>query len=131
MMAHKYPSMTWQGRLGTMGAKERNPQVKHPPSRYALERACSMKEELLAKIEVLGEVLPPNTLDQLIDELGGPEKVAEMTGRKGRIVQRKKGAVQYESRSEGDISLEMLNMAEKQRYLSHFNYSTQILPERF
>lgn len=38
-----------------------------------------MKEELLAKIEQLGESLPPNTLDQLIDELGGPENVAEVS----------------------------------------------------
>ena len=36
-----------------------------------------MKEELLQRIEELGEKLPPNTLDQLIDELGGPENVAE------------------------------------------------------
>lgn len=37
-----------------------------------------MKEELLERIEKLGEHLPPNTLDQLIDELGGPENVAEV-----------------------------------------------------
>lgn len=37
-----------------------------------------MKEELLQHIEDLGEKLPPNTLDQLIDELGGPENVAEV-----------------------------------------------------
>lgn len=47
-----------------------------PPPKDAIERACQMKEELLKKIEKLGDRLPPNTLDQLIDELGGPENVA-------------------------------------------------------
>ena len=48
------------------------------PGQMAIERACTMKEGLLRKIEELGESLPPNTLDQLIDELGGPENVAEV-----------------------------------------------------
>lgn len=48
------------------------------PPRDAIERACNMKEELLEQIERIGERLPPNTLDQLIDELGGPENVAEV-----------------------------------------------------
>ena len=48
------------------------------PPRDAIERACCMKEELLDRIEKLGDRLPPNTLDQLIDELGGPENVAEV-----------------------------------------------------
>jgi hypothetical protein len=52
-----------------------------PPPRDAIERACCMKEELLVEIERLGEKLPPNTLDQLIDELGGPENVAEVSNK--------------------------------------------------
>ncbi|CAB3359035.1 Hypothetical predicted protein [Cloeon dipterum] len=87
------------------------------PPRDAIERACAMKEELLAAIERLGDKLPPNTLDQLIDELGGPENVAEMTGRKGRVVQNEDGSIQYESRSEADVPLETLNLTEKQRFM--------------
>ncbi|XP_011177032.1 protein strawberry notch isoform X2 [Zeugodacus cucurbitae] len=88
-----------------------------PPPKDAIERACSMKEELLRKIERLGDRLPPNTLDQLIDELGGPDNVAEMTGRKGRVVQSEDGSIQYESRSEQDVPLETLNITEKQRFM--------------
>ena len=63
------------------------------PPREAIDMATTMKERLLAQIEQLGTILPPNTLDQLIDELGGPENVAEMTGRKGRVVQNENGQV--------------------------------------
>ncbi|XP_030749035.1 protein strawberry notch isoform X2 [Sitophilus oryzae] len=87
------------------------------PPMDAIERACCMKEELLVAIEKLGDKLPPNTLDQLIDELGGPENVAEMTGRKGRVVQTEDGGIQYESRSEIDVPLETLNLTEKQRFM--------------
>lgn len=93
------------------------PVVVGPPPKDNIERACEMKEELLLKIEKLGEKLPPNTLDQLIDELGGPENVAEMTGRKGRVVQNEDGTIQYESRSEQDVPLETLNLTEKQRFM--------------
>lgn len=88
-----------------------------PPPKDAIERACEMKEELLKKIELLGPHLPPNTLDQLIDELGGPENVAEMTGRKGRVIQSDNGQIVYESRSEQDVPLETLNLTEKSRFM--------------
>ncbi|BES90477.1 Strawberry notch homolog [Nesidiocoris tenuis] len=100
----------------TKGKPANNESYASYPGQAAIERACSMKEELLAKIEILGDSLPPNTLDQLIDELGGPENVAEMTGRKGRVVQTEDG-IQYESRSEVDVPLETLNLTEKQRFM--------------
>ena len=116
-----------------------------------------MKEELLRKLEVLSPHLPPNTLDELIDDLGGPSRVgrvpfslvsltpptlcalftalslllsplsspcvfslhqvAEMTGRRGRVVSLPDGSVHYQLRSESDVSLEMLNLTEKQRFM--------------
>ncbi|XP_050667303.1 protein strawberry notch isoform X2 [Leptidea sinapis] len=106
-----YLESTCGGRVSAGGAR------KQPPPRSAIERACSMKEELLASIERLARRLPPNTLDQLVDELGGTDNVAEMTGRKGRVVQTEDGQIVYESRAEADIPLETLNLAEKKRFM--------------
>lgn len=91
-----------------------------PPDSTRVERAIKMKEELLAKIEELGGELPANTLDHLIDELGGPSLVSEMTGRKGRVVMDDKtGEFRYESRStDENVSLELLNCTEKERFMN-------------
>ncbi|CAB0029995.1 unnamed protein product [Trichogramma brassicae] len=82
-----------------------------------INRACQMKDELLKQIEKLGPALPPNTLDHLINELGGPENVAEMTGRKGRVVQSENGSIYFESRKESECSLENLNVFEKDEFM--------------
>ncbi|KAM9801252.1 protein strawberry notch homolog 1 [Neosynchiropus ocellatus] len=86
-------------------------------SHDAVEHAQRMKRELLDELEELAEMLPPNTLDELIDELGGPDNVAEMTGRKGRVVSNDDGTITYESRSELDVPVEILNLTEKQRFM--------------
>uniref|UniRef100_A0A3B4VNS4 Protein strawberry notch homolog 1 n=1 Tax=Seriola dumerili TaxID=41447 RepID=A0A3B4VNS4_SERDU len=86
-------------------------------SQDAVEHAQKMKKDLLEKLEQLAEDLPPNTLDELIDELGGPDNVAEMTGRKGRVVSNDDGSITYESRSELDVPVEILNLTEKQRFM--------------
>ena len=48
------------------------------PSSSAAEQCRFMKKELLDKVDILSRALPPNTLDKLIDDLGGPENVAEV-----------------------------------------------------
>ncbi|XP_044763313.1 protein strawberry notch-like isoform X2 [Coccinella septempunctata] len=93
--------------------KENKPKK---PTIEDIEKANEMKRELLSRIEKLGEKLPKNTLDDLIDNLGGAEQVAEMTGRKGRVVQTENG-IQYVSRSEQDVPLETLNVKEKERFM--------------
>lgn len=51
----------------------------------------------------------------MINLLGGPQFVAEMTGRRGRVVaEEKTGNVTYELRTaDSDATLEMMNMIEK------------------
>ena len=44
-------------------------QIQDGPSNT--DRVIAMKKEIIRRLEELGKKLPPNTLDQLIDELGG------------------------------------------------------------
>ncbi|XP_067368183.1 si:ch73-63e15.2 isoform X2 [Channa argus] len=80
-------------------------------------RIEEMKQSLLNKISELGKELPLNTLDELIDKFGGPDKVAEMTGRKGRVVRRPDGIVRYESRAEQGLTIDHINIKEKDRFM--------------
>ncbi|XP_057698254.1 si:ch73-63e15.2 isoform X2 [Corythoichthys intestinalis] len=81
-------------------------------------RIEEMKQDLLNKIAELGKELPLNTLDELIDKFGGPDKVSEMTGRKGRVVRRPDGSVRYESRAEQGLTIDHINIKEKDRFMS-------------
>ena len=82
----------------------------------AIERSRELQNSLLRQIKGLGKRLPPNTLDHLIDQLGGPEYVAELTGRKKRLVQSESGNIMCEARSEGEVN-DLLNLREKERFL--------------
>lgn len=94
------------------------PPQRDPHGPGVLERVERLKHELLAKVRALGRELPVNTLDELIDRLGGPERVAEMTGRKGRVVSRPDGTVAFESRAEQGLSIDHVNLREKERFMS-------------
>ena len=74
-----------------------------------------MKDELVEKVEILGPHLPTNALDELIEGLGGTEHVAEMTGRRGRIIFKSNGKIMYEVRTEDDATA--VNVKERQRFM--------------
>ncbi|CAI0555414.1 unnamed protein product [Linum tenue] len=78
--------------------------------------ALDRKSKILEIIRLLD--LPNNPLDDIIDQLGGPDRVAEMTGRRGMLVRASSGkGVTYQSRSTKDVTMEMVNMHEKQLFM--------------
>lgn len=82
------------------------------------EVSLSLKEQMLHRIRTLD--LPPNFLDELIDGLGGKHAVAEMTGRKARIVRAaSNNKPVYEARAKPDSSeMDSLNIKEKDAFMS-------------
>ncbi|KAL9182095.1 hypothetical protein ACHAXT_012438 [Thalassiosira profunda] len=80
--------------------------------RIIYRKACEKIKSYMESVEDLK--LPPNPLDRLFNELGGPEKVAELTGRKTRLVRRfddekKRYVVQFEKRKGGAVNIEEKN----------------------
>lgn len=80
------------------------------------EGAVERKTEVLEIIRSLD--LPNNPLDDVVDQLGGPDNVAEITGRRGMLVRAACGkGVTYQARNSKDVSMEMVNMHEKQLFM--------------
>lgn len=90
---------------------ENNPAVKFK------QELATMQEDMFKMIDSVGPHLPNNILDDLIDRLGGPTKVAEMTGRKGHIVKDEDGQITYKNRNDVD-AMDALNVGEKNRFMS-------------
>ena len=64
------------------------------------------------------QVLPGNPLDVIISELGGSSKVAELTGRKSRLVRdAHTGKVTLQKRNANGITLENQNLYEKDQFM--------------
>ncbi|KAL9664096.1 hypothetical protein QQ045_019493 [Rhodiola kirilowii] len=78
--------------------------------------AVERKSKILEIVRSLD--LPNNPLDDLIDQLGGPDNVAEITGRRGMLVRASGGkSVTYQARNTKEITMEMVNMHEKQLFM--------------
>nr|XP_054771437.1 uncharacterized protein LOC129279369 [Lytechinus pictus] len=82
------------------------------------EWSCKAKELLLGFVQQID--LPNSPLDDIIDQLGGASCVAEMTGRKGRVVRVNPGgsAVQYVLRSGESGDVDSLNVQERNHFMN-------------
>ncbi|KAL1537165.1 udp-glycosyltransferase [Salvia divinorum] len=85
-----------------------------------LKRYEGALERKLKFLEIIRSLdLPNNPLDDIVDQLGGPDKVAEITGRRGMLVRASDGkGVTYQARNTKDVTMEMVNMHEKQLFMS-------------
>lgn len=80
------------------------------------EAAIERKSKILEIIRTFD--LPNNPLDDIIDQLGGPDNVAEITGRRGMLVRASNGkGVTYQARNTKEVTMEMVNMHEKQLFM--------------
>ena len=86
---------------------------------YCTPGSAAEKEQLLKEIHALK--LPPNPLDDLIAQLGGPNRVAEMTGRSSRWVKstkRGKDSWKLTKRVKSDRSELTINIEERKAFQS-------------
>ena len=95
-------------------------QHSNPAEIKMLQR---LKKQLVRKLNALK--MPDNPLDKLIEELGGAESVAELTGRKGRLVRDEEGRTVYQKRNANEVdsdtgrmvAMERINLAEKKAFM--------------
>lgn len=87
---------------------ERDGQIVHS------QEALDLKQETLDSLQVLE--LPENPLDQLVNHWG-VSQVAEITGRKRRLVRNERtGAIEYKKRAPEGIAMKRVNLYERQQY---------------
>jgi len=90
-------------------------ETTDPTSGLANPMAVASKVALLERAK--GMRFPNAVIDTLIDGLGGPDKVAEMTGRSSRVV-RSKDAFVHESRYSKEDEKDTLNVTECRKFQS-------------
>ena len=61
--------------------------------------------------------LPGSAIDQIIGDLGGPTKVAELTGRESRLIRLENGEFKFESRCEGNTIADK-NRMERRHFMN-------------
>ncbi|CAM9850065.1 unnamed protein product, partial [Ectocarpus sp. 13 AM-2016] len=106
-----------QARASLRKDQERSKVLKAEQAKSReLQYCVEAKEKLLQKAKELR--LLPSPLDALIDALGGTAEVAEMTGRRGRLVRRVRGdaGFKYDLRPENEET--SLNIRERELFMS-------------
>lgn len=119
------PSSTPQPSSATPSATPQPDNTTYEERYVEIPELVELRAQLLKELHALD--LPPAPIDLMIDELGGPQNVAELTGRTARMVRNRAGQIVYEPRvhqhkqSAGidmEESLQDVNIAEKNDFMA-------------
>ncbi|HMM79242.1 MAG TPA: strawberry notch family protein [Pyrinomonadaceae bacterium] len=114
LVAQCFPTACFQERTNPYsGTIEYIPVLDAAGNQVESRAALALRAELLDKLSVLE--VPEHPLDQLLDYFG-VENVAEMTGRKKRLIRTTSGTLEYRPRQLAGVPSKLINLHEKNAF---------------
>lgn len=114
LVAHCFPTACFQERTNPYtGTIDFIPVLDSDGNQVESRAALQLRTELLDKLSVLA--VPEHPLDQLVNYFG-VENVAEMTGRKKRLIRTTSGNLEYRPRQLADVPSKLVNLHEKNAF---------------
>jgi len=114
LVANCFPTTCFQERTNPYsGTIEYIPVLDPDGNQVESRAALQLRSELMDKLSVLE--VPEHPLDQLVNYFG-VENVAEMTGRKKRLIRTISGALEYRPRQLPGVPSKLINLHEKNAF---------------
>jgi len=114
LVAQCFPTACFQERTNPYsGTIEYIPVLDTQGNQVESRAALALRAELLDKLSVLE--VPEHPLDQLVNYFG-VENVAEMTGRKKRLIRTSSGTLEYRARQLAGVPSKLINLHEKNAF---------------
>jgi len=114
LVAQCFPTACFQERTNPYsGTTEYIPVLDQDGNQVESRAALQLRAELLDKLSVLE--VPEHPLDQLVNYFG-VENVAEMTGRKKRLIRTTSGTLEYRPRQLAGVPSKLINLHEKNAF---------------
>ena len=114
LVANCFPTACFQERTNPYsGTIEYIPLIDANGNQVESRAALQLRAELLDKLSVLE--VPEHPLDQLVNYFG-VENIAEMTGRKKRLIRTANGTLEYRPRQLSGVPSKLINLHEKNAF---------------
>ena len=114
LVANCFPTACFQERTNPYSGTVEYIPLLHPNGDQVESRAAlQLRAELLDKLSILE--VPEHPLDQLVNYFG-VENIAEMTGRKKRLIRTANGTLEYRPRQLAGVPSRLINLHEKNAF---------------